>query len=90
MATLAAPVSAEEMVRAYVLIEAKPGQTENALQSVNGLGNCLALTHSFMGKEFVSHLHSDGPKYLNVAITEDIPKNEAVERLTVLAVLKGP
>ncbi len=90
IAALAAPVSAQEMVRAYVLVEAKPGQVENALQSVNGLGNCLALTHSFMGDEFVAHIHCDGPKYLNVAITEDIPKNDAVARLTVLAVLKGP
>ena len=87
---LTAPVSAEEMVRAYVLLEAKPGQLQNALQSVNGLGNCLALTHSFMGDEILAHIHCDGPKYLNTAITEDIPNNEAVARVSVLAVIKGP
>jgi hypothetical protein len=89
-AIIPASASAEEMVRAYVLLEAKPGQLQNALQSVNGLGNCLALTHSFMGDEILAHIHCDGPKYLNTAITEDIPKNEAVARVTVLAVLKGP
>jgi hypothetical protein len=88
--TLASSASAEEMVRAYVLLEAKPGQLQNALQSVNGLGNCLALTHSFMGDEILAHIHCDAPKYLNTAITEDIPKNEAVARVTVLAVIKGP
>ena len=88
--TLASSAIAEEMVRAYVLLEAKPGQLQNALQSVNGLGNCLALTHSFMGDEILAHIHCDGPKYLNTAITEDIPKNEAVARVTVFAVLKGP
>jgi hypothetical protein len=87
---LASSASAEEMVRAYVLLEAKPGQLQDALQSVNGLGNCLALTHSFMGDEILAHIHCDGPKYLNTAIAEDIPKNEAVARVTVLAVIKGP
>ena len=88
--TLASSARAEEMVRAYVLLEAKPGQVQNALQSVSSLGNCLALTHSFMGDEILAHIHCDGPKYLNTAITEDIPKNDAVARVTVLAVLKTP
>ena len=77
------------MVRAYVLVEAKQGQMEAALQSLNGLGNCLALTHSFMNGEIVAHLHCDGPEYLSVAIADNVAKSDAVARVTVLTVLKG-
>jgi hypothetical protein len=92
LAAVAAPkvVTAGELVRAYVLIEAKPGQMEAALQSLNGLGNCLALTHSFMSNEIVAHLHCDGADYLNTAIANNIARSDAVERATVLTVLKEP
>ena len=47
-------VSAGEMVRAYVLVDAKPSQKQAAMQSLDGLGNCPSLTHSFMGDEIVA------------------------------------
>ena len=53
-ATASQAASAGEMVRASVLVEAKPGQKQAALESLNGLGNCLSLTHSFMGDEVVA------------------------------------
>jgi hypothetical protein len=80
---------AAELVRAYVLVEAKPGQIEAALQSLNGLGNCLALTHSFMNDEIVAHLACDGPEYLSIAVGGNVAKSEAVARVTILSVLKG-
>ena len=80
-------VSAGEMVRAYVLVDAKPGQKQAALQSLDGLGNCLSLTHSFMGDEIVAHLHCDGRQYLNKAIADNVTMSPAVERVTVLSVI---
>jgi hypothetical protein len=81
---------AAETVRAYVLVEVRPGQIQTALQSLNGLGNCLALTHTFMNDEIVAHLHCDGAEYLNRAIANNVAKSEAVARVTILTVLKGP
>ena len=40
-ATASQTASAGELVRADVLVDAKPGQKEAALQSLNGLGDCL-------------------------------------------------
>jgi hypothetical protein len=77
---------AAESVRAYVLVEAKPGQIDAALQSLRSLGNCLALEHSFMKDEIVAHLECDAPKYLNAAITDDVSNNDAVARVTILVV----
>jgi hypothetical protein len=81
--------TAGERVRAYVLVEAKPGQVEAAIQSLNGLGNCLALTHSFMRDEIVAHLECDGPEHLSAALADNVTKSEAVARVTTLAVLKS-
>ena len=83
------PAMAGDMVRAYVLVDAQPGQLEAAEGALNGLGNCLALNHHFMGDEIIAHLHCDDPKYLTVAVAGDIAKNPAVARVTVLAILKG-
>jgi len=80
--------TAAEMVRAYVLVEAKPGQMQSALQSLDGLGNCLALTHSFMSDEIVAHLHCDSPEYLRAAIADNVSKSAAVARVTLLTVIK--
>ena len=89
-AALPKAATAGETVRAYLLVEAKPGQVQAATQALNGLGNCLALTHSFMNDEIVAHLHCDGAEYLNVAIADNVAKSDAVARVTVLTVLKGP
>jgi hypothetical protein len=86
--SLPAAVVAAESVRAYVLVEAKPGRIEAALQSLKSLGNCLAMEHSLMNDEVVAHLDCDAPKYLSAAIANDIPNNEAVARVTILAVIK--
>jgi hypothetical protein len=77
-----------ETVRAYVLVEAKSGQREAAVRSLNGLGNCLALTHAFMSDEIVAHLECDNTEYLSVAVANNIAKSDAVARVTTLAVLK--
>ena len=68
--------------------EAKPGQMQSALQSLDGLGNCLALTHSFMSDEIVAHLHCDSPEYLRAAIADNVSKSAAVARVTLLTVIK--
>lgn len=83
------PAAADETVRAYLLVEAKPGQSQEAQQALTGLGNCLALPHSFMGDEIVVHLHCDGLRYLNMAVADSIARHAAVARVTVLTVLKG-
>lgn len=88
-ASAAVPTAAlAEMVRAYVLVEAKAGQTQAALQSLDGLGNCLALTHTFMHNEIVAHLHCDSPEYLSVAIADNVAKSAAVARVTTMSVMK--
>ena len=79
---------AADSVRAYVLVEAKPGKIDAALQSLKSLGNCLSMEHSFSTDEIIAHLECDAPKYLNAAIADDIAKNEAVARVTILTVLK--
>ena len=79
---------AAESVRAYVLVEAKPGRIEAALQSLKSLRNCLATEHSSLTDEIVAHLECDSPKYLSTAIADDVSNNEAVARVTVLTVLK--
>jgi hypothetical protein len=42
----AAMAMAAEIVRAYVLVEAKSGQFDAALQSLKSLGTCLAMVWS--------------------------------------------
>jgi hypothetical protein len=89
LASIVAPGAAmAETVRAYVLVEAKSGQREAAVRSLNGLGNCLALTHAFMSDEIVAHLECDNAEYLSVAVANNVAKSEAVARVTTLAVLK--
>jgi hypothetical protein len=79
---------AAESVRAYVLVEAKPGQIDAALQSLKSLGNCLAMEYSFTKDEIIAHLECDSLKYLSVAIADDVSKSEAVARVTILAIVK--
>jgi hypothetical protein len=85
---LPSPAAAGDGVRAYVLVDAQPGQLEAARNALDGLGNCLALDHHFMGDEIIAHLDCDEPKYLTVAVTGKIGGNPAVAGVTILAVRK--
>ena len=72
----------DEMVRAYIFIEAATGKAKEVESSVpQGLSNCKALAHSIVSGEVVVHLHCNNLDDLNTAII-DIAKKDGVEQIT--------
>ncbi len=85
------PAMAQQMVRAYVLVETTPGSTNTVHDALAGLGlsNCLALVESLWHSEVIVHLQCNDPESLNVAITEGIARVEGVARATTWVIIKG-
>jgi DNA-binding Lrp family transcriptional regulator len=77
------------MVRAYILIETTPDRDGAIRDSVgHGLGNCLALGHSFRPAEVMVHIECTDLESLQQAITQDLARKEGVRRITTLLIVK--
>lgn len=85
------PAMAEQMVRAYVLVETTPGSTNTVHDALAGLGmmNCKPLVESLWHSEVIVHVQCNDPESLNVAITEGIARVEGVARTTTWVIIKG-
>ena len=77
------------MVRAYILIETTADKAAAIRDSVgHGLGNCLAIGHSFRPAEVMVHLECTDPEFLQRAIVEDIARMDGVRRITPCLIVK--
>lgn len=85
------PAMAQQMVRAYVLVETTPGDAntvQDALASL-GLSNCKPLVESLWHSEVIVHLQCNDPESLNVAIVDRISRVEGVSRTTTWMITKN-
>ena len=88
-AVAAAPASAQERLRAYVLIEAGDGANVAAIHGALGsLSNCKALVESFAPGETVAHIDCSDRDSLTRVVTEEIPGIEGVARASMWAIDK--
>ena len=77
------PGLAQEMVRAYALIETEQGS--NLPEALGDLMNCKGLTTSWVGSEVVAYIECNDLKSLNDAIGS-IPEIDGVVQTTLWSV----
>ena len=85
------PAMAQQMVRAYVLVEMSPGAANTVHDALAGVGlsNCKQLVESLWHSEVIVHLQCNDPESLNVAITDGISRVEGVARTTTWMIMKS-
>ncbi len=85
------PALAQQMVRAYVLVEMTPGDSNTVHDALAGVGlsNCKQLVESLWHSEVIVHLQCNDPESLNVAIADGISRVEGVARTTTWMILKS-
>ena len=77
------PALAQEMVRAYALIETSQGTS--LPEALGGLMNCKGLTTSWVSSEVVAHIQCNDLNSLNVAMG-DILEIDGVLQITLWSV----
>ncbi|MEE8500029.1 MAG: hypothetical protein V3S27_05590 [Kiloniellales bacterium] len=85
------PALAQQLVRAYVLVETTPGDADTVHDALVGLGmsNCKPRVKSLWHSEVIVEVVCNDLGSLNVAITEGISGVEGVARTTTWMILKS-
>jgi hypothetical protein len=82
--------TAEELVRAYVLIETTtPDNVTRVETALGSLPNCKALVHSLWHSEVIAHLQCNDAASLNQVLTNVVPQMEGVARITTWVIVQG-